>query len=1685
VSHRITLLALLFSTTVTAAMEASPTETDILSIQQETAAGITLHYRSPAVELRQVEVEGRQFQRIDVTSDALIGAPGGPALPAWSRWVEIPHGVRPILNSRSIGRRSILDIDVAPFPCPTSDNPDQQPGRPFDPDAYSRDTFLPEAPAEISTPLTIGSKRWALVDITPYSYNPVRRELRYYEGLEVEITLVPAKAGIRSARSRPVIPADIELERALSSGPPDRDDLSGRIDILGHYVIVVADNDELVEALEPLVEWKQRMGYMVTVVTLEETGDSEEELWRWLQTAWNEWEAPPTFVLLGGDATGDTRIPYFRSENQQPWQSWYISDHHFVCWEGILEGDNWWDWIPQGFVGRLAINSVEELEEQVAKILGYEMEPFTEEPWVEGALLIANGVHSCQHTKVAIREMMTRFGYDRDNIIEEYDDWWSDNHSDHNVISEAVDEGVGFVNFRGYNDWGTYTTFDIHQRRNGWKLPIVTGIVCETNDFANRNNGPEKIGEAWQRAWGNHEPAGAVACYGPTDLYTWTWFNNTIDVEFYHTLLNRDVHTLGVLCLASKLTLLRTYPSARRLGDGHTVGYYFYTYHLLGDPGLQVWTREPSPIEADFAAELPVGITMIEVLVSGVDEDPAPGAYVHIYREDETHFGAYTDDEGTVVLAVPPLEAGDYLLTVTGPNMIPILDSFEVVEYPVYISLDDTGIDDDEEDDSRGNGDGAVNSGETIELTLNLRNHGTDRSEAFTAVLQTDSPWMEMGQGEVDYDPLDAGQTAAGQTPFVFSLSPETPDGEPLEFDLAISHGEEQWQSAFILPAVGYRFQIVEFQFVEDDLYPGTERQLLVTMMNVGDLDAAPLTATLECDNPYVQIRQSESPIDAIPRGESRDNSEHPFEVFAGPNAYQGSEVSFGLALADEDGLRDSLILVTTLGLPAPDAPQGPDMYGYWAYDSRDTASGMAPEFDWIEAEEQLDNLDDPYVQPQTQPWYNSDHGSRVFFGLPFDFTYYGERYGEITIGSNGWLSFGRTDLIAWNTQALGSPLAPPAMVCPFWNDLWNGDVYTSFEEEEARLVVEWRDYNNENGSATFEVILYDPTVAATSTGDGEIVFQYQKLPRLRDQHEEQATIGICSPDREDGLLITHAKQWDPRTGGLTEDMAVRFSTGPFTHLGGIRGRVAIVEDDSPLEEARVMLDGTGFFDRTDAEGNYLIEGVPVGMYSATAYKRSFNEDNAADVEIIEDEVAVVNFELTHPTFNADIEEIDITVPPDSTGEVGFTVWNDGNGPLEYRLQLDYEAEPPEGRDEPWELLFNLQAEDTTGDTQIQGVTFDGEFLYLAGRADPRDFPKKVYVLDREGALVRKFDQYTIDSSSYRGYCEIDWNGQNLLGIEKNNIVEITREGELVRSFGTPDQYDHTIAYSPQRGTVFTKEMTGRTFYELDLDGNIAAEYPIVGERMRSQGLAWFTEDEEGYPLYILCEYPDPPPAETYIYLMKMNPETGDYIYVRDINLDPEDMPRGCAITKHWDPLIWTFIALINSPAGDQVVGYEIGPNLTWISYEPTSGSVPQDEQQPFTVSFFSKDMPKQDYFVVLKIIHNAAGDRYDIPVYFTVGFDIAGQRGPEPPYEFIMDNPWPNPFNPIVRLGFSLPEQAAVELTIYDLSGRSVERLELGRLPPGRHRVLLDGDRLPSGLYFARLTAGNRIATKKILLLR
>jgi len=128
-------------------------------------------------------------------------------------------------------------------------------------------------------------------------------------------------------------------------------------------------------------------------------------------------------------------------------------------------------------------------------------------------------------------------------------------------------------------------------------------------------------------------------------------------------------------------------------------------------------------------------------------------------------------------------------------------------------------------------------------------------------------------------------------------------------------------------------------------------------------------------------------------------------------------------------------------------------------------------------------------------------------------------------------------------------------------------------------------------------------------------------------------------------------------------------------------------------------------------------------------------------------------------------------------------------------------------------------------------------------------------------------------------------------------------------------------------------------------------------------------------------------------------------------------------------------------------------------------------------------------------VLISEMGDRYilsesgEIIIEKPTHSMVLKQESPVP-LSYSLSQNYPNPFNPETKIHFSIKEENEVSLIIYDILGKEIIRIVQSRMEPGFHKVIWDGSStsgsaVSSGIYFYRITSGDYVNQKKMMLIR
>jgi len=1039
---------------------ATLTEPDF-EVHSSNEQAVHLTFDLPALDMERYEFEDVTYQVLNVPGGQLYGAEGTPSFPGFTRYVAIPAYAGVQLNVLSVEEETLSGYRLLPMV------EDGTLAPVIDESAYATNAFLGEETVWVGAPAILRDIRVVPLRFYPVRHNPVTGEIRVARRVELELQFTGVD--LRNQKERGTIPltpafdaiyGDLIVNYHQSGGGRD----SQLAPHLGTWVIIAKDNSQVETILQPLVEWRQRMGYNVYYANTGETGSYPDAIRSWLQNAYNSWEYPPEFVTIVGDVGGSYSIGTFDDPHDYTYGG--MGDHPYCQ----LDGD---DLMPEAFIGRLSGETYDHLEIIVDKIVSYETSPRMDRDWFGRATLVGDPSTSgptCVQIQQWLKERMLAIGFT------ECDTVFTGPFV--TKMRNSVNTGSSYFGYRGFWNMSGWTTSTIAQLQNTDMLPFAINLTCGTGSFYEGLS----MNEAWLRAYsGTYGLIGGIGSIATATLGTHTRYNNCYYSGAAYGLYWGDSFTLGMSNLRGKIELLLCYEDYQY----NAAGRFIFWNNLMGDPATEVWTGMPQMLTVDYPATLPVGADHVDVTVLANLSNPVENAWVHLLMNGEGLGGGYTDKNGVVELPLDTSVEGSVEVVVTGHNLYPHEGSFDIEQQYVFVGQAGFEVDDDDIAPSSGNNDGTINPGETVELDVLLENFGIITAQDVVLTISYDDPYVIF----YNDDPITYGTIAPGavegppshpQT--TLRVYEGTPAGHLIRLDLEISSSStrDTWDAVLYLPVEGADLEYVSHQLsgAGSELDPGESGTMSVTVTNSGTHTApGPIEITLMSESYSVQVTDSYAviPTNIDPAGVGT-NALDTFGLTSPIDCIPGLMANLKMVFRFSDDVRDTIRFQMLVGTADQHDPTGPDAYGYFAYDDTDTGYDDHPVYQWI-------NINPSSGGPGVSVGlgdngYNQDDS--ITLDMPFPFTYYGETFDRVTICSNGWMAMGSTYLVNYRNWYLPSAGGPANMISPFWDNLYqsgSGGVFHWYDEDNHRYVVAWDDVRNyaTNSLESFEVILYDP----------------------------------------------------------------------------------------------------------------------------------------------------------------------------------------------------------------------------------------------------------------------------------------------------------------------------------------------------------------------------------------------------------------------------------------------------------------------------------------------------------------------------------------------------------------------------------------------------------------------------------
>ena len=927
--------------------------------------GVEVMHSVESFNLIGVDVNGDMMSAVIMPGVFLQNDEGAPNLPGESRMIAIPQGATASLNIKSMRTEVMQGMVIAPAPRIPLETDDSPLHYEKNMRIYGRNGFYPASPVMLSEPMKIRGVDVVMLSVTPFQYNPVSGELKVIRDIELEVIFEGGSGQFGDTRLRsrwwdPVMSTSILNHDVLP-------EMNYNIQRSGYaesdayeYVIITPDDDIYVEWANTIKEFRNMQGIHTGVVTLSELGgNSVATIEAYIDNAYNNWDPAPSAFLLLGDYTQITSHMYSHPAGYPD----FASDNQYAD----VDNDN----LPDVVMARITANDADELEVMISKFLDYENNPPTDadfynhpitalgwqtERWFQICSEVVGGFfkHAQGKDPVRINEIysgspgtvwstatntntvVSYFGPSGLGYIpqqpNELGGWSGGSATD---VVNAINAGSFLLQHRDhgfYNGWGepAFETYHIGQLNNvDNKLPYVMSINCQTGAF---HRYAESFAERFHRHTYNGQNSGALGVLAATevsysfvnDVFVWGVMDNMFE-DFMpdQTALFPARYLLPAFGNAAGKHFLFQSSWPYNTGD-KLVTYRLFHHH--GDAFSTLYS------------EVPMNLTVAhdDVLLAGLNEFTVTaddGAFIALSVNGEI-IGTADGTGNPVSIVIEPQYPPDMVdIVVTKTNYFRYHQQVSVIP-PAgpYIIEDGQAL-----NDEAGNNNGMIDGGESVLLTVEMKNVGTEAGENIEVSISTDDEYVSITAGQASYGAIPSGGSISVEDAFSFDVSGDIPDQHQVVFDVVATDGTNSWESSFVLEGHAPVLTFVEVAI--DDaagnndgfLDPGETAELVITLGNSGTGHAYEVIGELLSSDPYITINS-----EAVEYGQIASTLEvsRSFSITTSVVTPAGHEAEFTIDAAADGGfvMQDAFTIsigrmpVLIIDLDAAPQNSGPTM---------------------------------------------------------------------------------------------------------------------------------------------------------------------------------------------------------------------------------------------------------------------------------------------------------------------------------------------------------------------------------------------------------------------------------------------------------------------------------------------------------------------------------------------------------------------------------------------------------------------------------------------------------------------------------------------------------------------------------------------------------------------------------------
>ena len=614
---------------------------ELVKLNESGISSVTIEFNLTQVDAqRDMIAEFGEGTRLVTLDERDVGVePGLPDVSCIMLKIRIPDQGNVAVETFDVQEQALGSYAVLPVqkPQPICGEP-----LPFEMNqaVYSANALFPAENAVVRSCEILGDIRIARVMLYPIKVNPTTNEVRIITSMKVRLNYTSGQGKdelsiVDRGLTRSYIPFYKDVLNFDAAIFPK---FSDRVEP-GCYVFI--GNEETLEAVKNLSNWKTRKGYDVKIQDISSIGSSASALDAWIEDAYNNWPNKPEFILFCGDADV---VPTATKNNHE-------SDNGF----GVIGTSGW---VPSVHIGRITPKNgeMQNLTYQAWKTRMYEMDP-VDGDWTLTARTWGSTSPNGITPNGRIAEMYEGHGF---TVTQDKE---GQSPATGSTLISELNKGLSVMSYIAHGSptsWGSasVSTSLISSIKNGRMLPFVWNIACNNSGFSDRLC----FAEALICAGTIDEPGGCIGMisFAPSaSTAAIPMFEE--GQEAYFT--DEELWHIGACVNWAKQHI--TYSESDKWGG-----------IIWGCPEVELFLTESPlvPIEADHPNVKP---GQFAISVTG-DQGALEGALVGVATTEYQYLASgFTDASGDLTLTIPNFQADSVFVTVTYHNHRPYLGKFK------------------------------------------------------------------------------------------------------------------------------------------------------------------------------------------------------------------------------------------------------------------------------------------------------------------------------------------------------------------------------------------------------------------------------------------------------------------------------------------------------------------------------------------------------------------------------------------------------------------------------------------------------------------------------------------------------------------------------------------------------------------------------------------------------------------------------------------------------------------------------------------------------------------------------------------------------------------------------------------------------------------------------------------------